>query len=113
MSTAFLFPGQGAQTPGFLDRLADDPAVAATLAEATILLGRDVREIQSAQALSSTVAVQITTLVAGVASLRALARRGVAPDAVAGLSVGAFAAAVAGGALDFADALPLVRLRAE
>jgi malonate decarboxylase epsilon subunit len=113
MSTALLFPGQGAQTPGFLDRLPDDPAVAATLAEASAILGREIRELQSEQALRSTVAVQVTTLVAGVAALRALAERGVAADAVAGLSVGAFTAAVAGGALSFADALPLVRLRGD
>jgi malonate decarboxylase epsilon subunit len=113
VSTALLFPGQGAQTPGFLDRLPDDPAVAATFAEASAILKRDIRELETEQALRSTVAVQLTTLVAGVAVVRALAQRGVTADAVAGLSVGAFAAAVAGGALHFADALPLVRLRAE
>ena len=63
--------------------------------------------------LTSTIAVQLCTLIAGVAVTRALAREGVRADAVAGLSVGAFAAAVACGALALADALPLVQLRGE
>lgn len=113
MSVAFLFPGQGAQSPGFLDRLPDDPAVTQTLAEASAILERDVRELTTEQSLTSTVSVQLATVVAGVAAARALAQRGVDADAVAGLSVGTFAAAVAAGALRFADALPLVRLRAE
>lgn len=113
MSVAFLFPGQGAQRAGFLDRLPDESVVRDTLAEAEAILGRDVRELASAEGLRSTVAVQLTTLVAGVAGARVLARRGIEPQAVAGLSVGAFAAAVACDALHFADALPLVRKRAE
>jgi hypothetical protein len=62
-------------------------------------------------ALASTVAVQLTRVMAGVAMARALGTRGVEQQAVAGLSVGAFAAAVVCGALQFADALQLVRLR--
>ncbi len=113
MSIAFLFPGQGAQTPGFLHRLPDHPAVAATLAEAGRSLGCDVLSLDSPQALASTVAVQLGIVIAGVAVSRLLAAEGVVPAMVAGLSVGAFSAAVAGGALALADALPLVRLRGE
>jgi malonate decarboxylase epsilon subunit len=50
-------------------------------------------------------------LIAGVATARALMAEQVQPAAVAGMSVGAFGAAVACGTLSFADALPLVRLR--
>jgi malonate decarboxylase epsilon subunit len=113
MSLAFLFPGQGAQTPGFLHRLPDHPVVAATLAEAEQVLGRPVLALDSEQALASTVAVQLSTVIAGVAVARLLAAHGVEPDAVAGLSVGAFTAAIACGALALADGLPLVRLRGE
>jgi malonate decarboxylase epsilon subunit len=113
MSIAFLFPGQGAQTPGFLHRLPDHPAVAATLAEASAALGQDVLALDGELALRSTVAVQVATVTAGVAVARMLAERGVEPDAVAGLSVGAYAAAIVGGAVSLADALPLVRLRGE
>ncbi len=113
MSIALLFPGQGAQSPGFLHRLPEHATVRATLDQASAILGEDVLALDSAEALSSTVAVQLTTLVAGVAAWRALGEEGVSAAAVAGLSVGAFAAAVACGTLSFADALPLVKLRAE
>lgn len=113
MRLAFLFPGQGAQTPGYLGRLPDTPCVHDTLREASEVLGPDFGELDAQPALGSTVAVQLGLLVAGVAQARALAAEGVRPDVVAGLSVGAFGAAVACGSLDFADALRLVRLRAE
>ncbi|MBV8676122.1 MAG: malonate decarboxylase subunit epsilon [Planctomycetaceae bacterium] len=111
MSIAFLFPGQGAQTPGFLHRLPDHKPVTAALEEASHVLGQDVFELDSEAALASTVAVQLTCVIAGVAIARAIGTRGVEPQAVAGLSVGAFTAAVVCGALQFADALRLVRLR--
>lgn len=111
MSFALLFPGQGTQTPGFLGRLPGHPQVHATLAEATDHLGEDARRLDSAEALGSTAAVQLTTVIAGVAMMRALAAEGLKPDAVAGLSVGAFSAAVACGTLTFAEALGLVKLR--
>ena len=113
MSVAFLFPGQGAQDPGFLHRLPECAEVASTLREAGAALGCDVGALDAADALASTVAAQLTIVTAGVAVARALAARGAGPDAVAGLSVGAFAAAVAAGALELRDALPLVRLRGE
>jgi malonate decarboxylase epsilon subunit len=113
MRVALLFPGQGAQTPGFLHRLPPHPAVETTLTEATRILGLDLEGLDSAPALESTVTVQLGTLVAGVAAARALEAEGLRPDAVSGLSVGAFSAAVACGALTFAEALELVRVRGE
>jgi malonate decarboxylase epsilon subunit len=113
MQLALLFPGQGAQRPGFLRHLPEHPAVGATLLEAAQVLGRDVHTLDQAVALRSTVAVQLGTVIAGVAASRALEAEGLVADAVAGLSVGAFAAAVSSGALTFADALRLVSLRAE
>jgi malonate decarboxylase epsilon subunit len=113
MRVALLFPGQGAQAPGFLHRLPQHAAVEATLAEAAAVLGTDLAEFDSAPALESTGAVQLGTLIAGVAVARALEAHGLRPDAVAGLSVGAFSAAVACGVLGFAEALELVRVRGE
>jgi malonate decarboxylase epsilon subunit len=113
MRVALLFPGQGAQRPGFLQRLPQHPAVRATLEEAGGVLGRDPFGLDDAAALKSTTAVQLTAVIAGVASARALQAEGVAADAVAGLSVGAFAAAVACGSVTFADALQLVSLRGQ
>ena len=113
MSIAFLFPGQGAQTPGFLHRLPDHPQVAQTLEEAGRTLGQDVLELDRSAALQSTVAVQLATVIAGVAVSRALRAEGVLPCGVAGFSVGTFTAAVAAGCLELGPALALVRLRAE
>jgi malonate decarboxylase epsilon subunit len=113
MSIAYLFPGQGAQRPGFLHRLPKHPAVSATLGEAAAVLGMQVLSLDDAAALASTVAVQLGVLIAGVATTRALQHEGLQIDAAAGLSVGAFGAAVACDALSFADALPLVKLRGE
>ena len=113
MRLALLFPGQGTHTPGFLSRLPAHPAVDATLSEARDTLGDEALRLDSAAALESTAAVQLTTVIAGVAVARALAAEGCEPDAVAGLSVGAFAAAVVSGVLTFPQALGLVKLRGE
>ena len=113
MSVAFLFPGQGSQVAGMLHDLPDHPAVARTLDEVSGTLGADVRGLDSAEALQSTVFVQLALLTSGVAVARALFEEGVRPEAVAGLSVGAFAAAVAAGALNLGDGVRLVKERAE
>ncbi|WP_312516108.1 malonate decarboxylase subunit epsilon [Stutzerimonas nitrititolerans] len=113
MSSMFAFPGQGAQKPGMLHRLPDEPQIAAALAEAGEVLGEDALALDSAEALQSTRAVQLCLLIAGVAGARLLMRDGLRPDYVAGLSIGAYAAAVTAGALDYADALRLVALRGE
>lgn len=88
------FPGQGAQRPGMLHALTAHPLVTATLAEASDVLGHDVRALDDAGRLASTVAVQLCLLVAGVASARHLLDDGEArgADAVAGLPIGADAA---------------------
>ena len=113
MNTAFLFPGQGAQRPGMLHELVDDPAVQLTLDEISDVLKSDVRLLDSPEALNSTVSVQLALLASGVATARALQRQGVTCCAVAGLSVGAFAAAVIADTITLKDAVILVRSRAE
>ena len=110
---ALIFPGQGAQTDGFLHRLPQHRAVRDTLDEASHVLGVDVLTLDAPDALRSTVAVQIGLTVAGVAVARALADEQLTPDISAGLSVGAYAAAVSCGAVRFDDALKMVRKRAE
>jgi len=105
VSSLLVFPGQGAQQPGMLHRLPRD-----TVSEASDVLGEDVLLLDTAQALTSTRAVQLCLLVAGVAASRQL---GVPTDYVAGLSIGAYPAAVVAGALGFSDALHLVSLRGE
>ena len=110
---AFLFPGQGSQSAGMLHALPDHPAIAQTLDEISQYLGRDVRDLDPPAALASTVSVQLALLAAGVATARALRAEGLHPEAVAGLSVGAFAAAVECCVLDLSDAVRLVQHRAE
>jgi malonate decarboxylase epsilon subunit len=112
MSVLFTFPGQGAQKPGMLHALPDHPEVRRTLAETREATGIDPLTLDTAQALSSTVAVQLCLLVAGVAMARVLAAHDAHPDMVAGLSIGAYPAAVTAGVLDHADAARLVARRA-
>ncbi len=113
MSIAFLFPGQGSQTPGMLHSLPDHPVITCALDEASAFLHHDVRALDSPEALKSTIPVQLALLTAGVAIARALTAEGVEAEAVAGLSVGAFAAAVHGGVITFPQAIQLVQQRAE
>jgi malonate decarboxylase epsilon subunit len=105
VSSLLVFPGQGAQQPGMLQRLPRP-----TLNEACDVLGEDVLLLDSADALRSTRAVQLCLLIAGVAAARQLS---LPADYVAGLSIGAYPAAVMAGALSFSDALHLVSLRGE
>src|SRR5271170_2621347 len=113
MSIAFLFPGQGSQFPGMLHQLLDHSEVKRTLDEVSSMLHSNVRDIDSEEALESTVSVQIALLTAGVATARALIQEDVEPAVVCGLSVGAFTAAVVADVLSLKDALELVELRAE
>ncbi|WP_047289700.1 malonate decarboxylase subunit epsilon [Pseudomonas protegens] len=111
MSSLLVFPGQGAQQPGMLQRLPPSPDTRACLQEASEVLGEDVLTLDSPQALASTRAVQLCLLIAGVAAARTLLQSDVRVNYVAGLSIGAYPAAVVAGALEFADALRLVNLR--
>jgi len=111
VSSLFAFPGQGAQQAGMLHRLPEGSI--ALLEEASDSLGEQVLALDSQAALQSTRAVQLCLLLAGVAWARWLMQRSPAPDYVAGLSIGAYPAAVAAGALGFADAVQLVALRGE
>jgi [acyl-carrier-protein] S-malonyltransferase len=114
---AFVFPGQGSQSVGMLDAWGDHPAVAATLAEASAALGEDIGALIHAgpkEALELTTNTQPVMLTAAIACYRAWRHEGgAAPAALAGHSLGEYSALVAAGALTLADALPLVRLRAQ
>ena len=114
---AFVFPGQGSQSVGMLSAWGDHPAVRATLEEASAALGEDVARLIAEgpkDALDLTTNTQPVMLTAGIANYRAwLAEGGAAPAMVAGHSLGEYTALVAAGSLTLADALPLVRLRAQ
>jgi [acyl-carrier-protein] S-malonyltransferase len=114
---AFLFPGQGSQSVGMLDAWGDHAAVRETMQEASSALGEDIAKLireGPAEALGLTTNTQPMMLTAGIACYRAWrAEGGAEPAAVAGHSLGEYTALVAAGALTLADALPLVRFRAQ
>lgn len=114
---AFLFPGQGSQSVGMLDAWGDHRAVRSTLEEASDALGEDIARLISGgpkEALDLTTNTQPVMLTAGIACYRAWrAEGGAEPALVAGHSLGEYAALVAAGALSLAEALPLVRFRAQ
>ena len=118
MSTfAFVFPGQGSQSVGMLDAWGEHPAVRDTLAEASQALGEDIGRLiheGPKEQLDLTTNTQPVMLAAAVACYRAwMAETGRAPAVVAGHSLGEYSALVAAGSLTLADALPLVRFRAQ
>ncbi len=119
MSTkfAFVFPGQGSQAVGMLDSLADVPIVKETMQEANEALGFDLNKLIAegpAEDLNLTVNTQPALLAASIAMFRYyLSLGGKKPEVMAGHSLGEYSALVAAGALDFKEALKLVRYRAE
>ena len=114
---AFVFPGQGSQSVGMLDAWGTHPAVRQALSEASDALGEDLGALIAQgpkEALALTTNTQPVMLVAGVAAYRVwMAEVGVAPQVVAGHSLGEYAALVAAGSLTLAQAAPLVRSRAQ
>lgn len=117
MSFAFVFPGQGSQSLNMMAGFAGHPVVRATFDEAGSVLDLDLWSMLTAEspdAINQTVNTQPLMLAAGVAVWRAWrAAGGALPAAVAGHSLGEYSALVAADSLAFADAVRLVRLRAE
>jgi [acyl-carrier-protein] S-malonyltransferase len=114
---AFVFPGQGSQSRGMMNGYADFPAVRDTFTEASDVLKQDLWQLVAEGSdadLNATVNTQPIMLTAGIAVYRAWqSQNGAKPAVMAGHSLGEYTAVVASGALNFADALPLVRYRAQ
>ena len=117
MKFAFFFPGQGSQSLGMMNGFEGRAVVEATFDEASAALSQDLWAMMNgsdAAPINETVNTQPLMLAAGVATYRAyLEAGGKTPAVVAGHSLGEYSALVAAGALSFADAVKLVRLRAE
>lgn len=117
MSLALVFPGQGSQSVGMMAAYGESSVVRSTFDEASSALGEDLWnmvEVGPAERLAQTVNTQPVMLAAGVAVWRLWCERGGRwPEIVAGHSLGEYSALVAAGALRFADAVALVRLRAQ
>ena len=117
MKLALIFPGQGSQSVGMMGSFADVTAVRETFVEASDILGQDMWQLAAegpVEELNSTVNTQPLMLTAGYAVYRAwTAAGGEPPVIVAGHSLGEYTALIAAGSISFAQALPLVRQRAQ
>jgi [acyl-carrier-protein] S-malonyltransferase len=117
MKFAFVFPGQGSQSVGMMDAWSAHPAAVQVIAQASEALGEDLGALISegpAELLSLTTNTQPAMLAAGVAMYAAwCAAGGPKASMMAGHSLGEYSALTAAGALDLADAVRLVRIRAD
>ena len=115
---ALIFPGQGCQHVGMgADLAAAFPEARAALAEADEALGEPLSQLMfhgPEEGLARTANAQPAILAHSIALWLALkSRLSVQPVAAAGHSLGEYSALVAAGALGYAEALRLVRLRAQ
>lgn len=113
---AFFFPGQGSQSVGMMQGLAAHAIVKQTFDEASAVLGVDFWKMATEpnEEINLTEHTQPIMLTAGIATWRVYqALGGQLPTAMAGHSLGEYTALVAANAISFADALPLVKFRAQ
>lgn len=113
---AIVCPGQGSQTPGFLNPWLEVPGVAEHLATLSELTERDLLAhgtVSDEETIKDTAVAQPLIVAAGLLTARALFTDGIPPNALlAGHSVGEITASALSGALDEADAMIFVRERA-
>jgi [acyl-carrier-protein] S-malonyltransferase len=116
-ATAFVFPGQGSQAIGMLNGFAGNRVVSDTISEASEVLKLDLAKLIAEgpkESLDLTTNTQPVMLASAVAFYRAwIAAGGALPGLVAGHSLGEYSALVAAGVIEFRDAVPLVRFRAQ
>ena len=115
---AFLFPGQGSQRVGMGKAFYElYPQARSVFDQANAVLGFDLKTLcfeGPEETLRETENAQVALYTTSIAAWRCLETiHPRQPDAVAGHSVGEYAALVAAGSLDFADGLKLVHTRGE
>ena len=115
---AFVFPGQGSQSVGMLSEVYDSyEIVRDTFREASYVLGYDLYALVSegpAEELGKTFKTQPALLTSSVALYRLwCSKTDLRPKMMAGHSLGEYSALVCAGAVEFKDAVNLVKLRGE
>lgn len=114
MSTAFIFPGQGAQVIGMgKDFYENSPLSREVFDRASELLDLDMKALcfEENDNINITEYTQAALVTTSVAMLRVLEEKGISPDVCAGLSLGEYCALVASKAMSFDDAVKTVRQR--
>ena len=114
---AFVFPGQGSQTVGMCKDLYDNYTCARKVFEAADeALGFSISDMcfnGPEDQLRLTFNTQPAILTASVACAEVLKENGLSCEVAAGHSLGEYSALVLAGALDFADAVRIVRKRGQ
>lgn len=113
---AFIFPGQGSQSVGMLNDLAEQfPLIQQTFQEASVQLGYDLWNLSlhgPESELNQTERTQPALLAASIALWRLWnSQGGMQPTHLAGHSLGEYSALVVAGVIDYSDAISLVALR--
>ena len=113
---SFIFPGQGSQTVGMMADFNGHPLIQSTFNEASQILNIDFWKMATEpnEDINQTVHTQPILLTAGIATWRVWkSKTDLLPSYLAGHSLGEYTALVASNAMEFKDALKLVKFRAE
>ncbi|CAM8353329.1 FabD (acyl-carrier-protein) S-malonyltransferase [Candidatus Methylopumilus universalis] len=113
---SFIFPGQGSQAVGMMADFNDHPLIRSTFNEASQILNVDFWKMATEpnEEIHQTIHTQPILLTAGIATWRVWqSKTDRLPSYLAGHSLGEYTALVASNAMEFKDALMLVKYRAE
>ena len=117
MKIALLFSGQGAQYPGMMKDLYDaEPAAKALFDKADAALGRKISEVcfeGTQEDLNLTHNTQPCMLAGDLAAAMVLKEHGIEASAVAGFSLGEYAALAYTGAISTDDVFRIIQIRAD
>ena len=115
MKTAFLFPGQGAQTVGMGKDIYEKYKEARNIYEkASEVSGIDIKKIcfdGPEEILMKTENTQIAILTTSIAILKVIENKGIKADIAVGLSLGEYVALIYGGYISFEDGIKLIQKR--
>ena len=117
MKIAFLFSGQGAQYSGMMKVIAEKSEKARNVFRiADETLGRSISKLcyeGTQEELNLTHNTQPCVLAADLAACAVITENGIQPAAVAGFSLGEYAALVTAGVIDINDVFPVIQKRAD